>query len=291
MINQSKDEFVKKETNWDIVLTPKASLFSFPWGEVWRYRDLLRMFVKRDVVTLYKQTILGPLWFFIQPILTTVVYMVVFGGIAGISTDGLPRILFYSSGVVAWNYFSESFTTTSRTFIENANLFGKVYFPRIIVPVSKVVSGLLKFLVQFLFFVAVLAYHLAIGTGVNPNLNIVFFPFLVLLMAGMGLGFGVIFTSLTTKYRDLTFLLQFGVQLLMYATPVIYPVSTIPDKYRMYILMNPITHIVEGFRYAFLGTGSWSWGGLGYATGFTIILLTIGALIFNRVQRTFMDTI
>jgi lipopolysaccharide transport system permease protein len=277
--------------NWDLILTPKSSLFSFPWREVWRYRDLLRMFVKRDIVTLYKQTILGPLWFFIQPILTTVVYMVVFGGIAGISTDGLPRILFYSAGVVTWNYFSESFTITSKTFIENANLFGKVYFPRIIVPVAKVLSGLLKFMVQFLFFVAVLLYHLVIGTDVHPNVNIFFVPFLVMLMAGMGLGFGIIFTSLTTKYRDLNFLIQFGVQLLMYATPVIYPVSTIPEKYRVFILINPFTYIVEGFRYAFLGTGSWSWGGLGYSSVFTITLLIVGALIFNKVQKTFMDTV
>jgi lipopolysaccharide transport system permease protein len=289
MSNQTENNTAEQE--WDIVLTPKSSILSFPLREVVRYRDLLLMFVKRDVVTMYKQTILGPLWFFIQPILTTVVYMVVFGGIAGISTDGLPRILFYSAGIVTWNYFSESFTLTSKTFTENANLFGKVYFPRIIVPVAKVVSGLLKFLVQFAFFLAVLVYHLSIGTDVHPNLHIVFVPFLVMLMAGIGLGFGIIFTSLTTKYRDLTFLIQFGVQLLMYATPVIYPLSVIPEKYKVWILLNPITYVVEGFRYAFLGIGTWSWGGLGYAGIFTIILLLFGALIFNKVEKTFMDTV
>lgn len=280
-----------KEKDWDLVLTPRASLFSFPLHELWQYRDLLRMFVVRDIVTLYKQTVLGPLWFFIQPVLTTVVYMVVFGGIAGISTDGLPKILFYSAGVVTWNYFSETLTATSRTFIENAHLFGKVYFPRLIMPVSKVASGLLKFIIQFSFFVVLLAGFILNGTLINPNINIVFVPALVFLMAGLGLGFGIIFTSLTTKYRDLNFLIQFGVQLLMYATPVIYPLSAIPEKYKFYIMLNPITYIVEGFRYAFLGVGSWSWGGLLYSTIFTFSTLILGALIFNKVERTVMDTV
>jgi lipopolysaccharide transport system permease protein len=291
MRNEGSEHPIGENETWDLILTPKSKLFSFPWREVWTYRDLLRMFVKRDVVTLYKQTILGPIWFFIQPVLTTVVYMVIFGGIAGISTDGLPRILFYSAGIVIWNYFSECFTITSKTFTENANLFGKVYFPRIIVPLSKAISGLLKFSVQFIFFISVLLYHLVIGSPIEPNIYMVFVPFLILLMAGMALGFGIIFTSLTTKYRDLNFLIQFGIQLLMYATPVIYPISTIPEKYRIYILINPISYIVEGFRYAFLGSGSWSWGGIGYATAFTTALLTIGVLIFNKVQKTFMDTV
>jgi len=240
---------------------------------------------------MYKQTILGPLWFVIQPIMTTVVYMVVFGGIAGISTDGTPRVLFYSAGIVTWNYFSESFTSTSKTFIENANLFGKVYFPRIIVPLSKVISGLLKFIVQFLFFAVVFTYHLYIGTDIHPNSYIFLIPFLVCLMAGIGLGFGVIFTSLTTKYRDLIFLVQFGIQLLMYATPVIYPMSAIPKEYKIYIMINPVTHIVEAFRFAFLGVGHWSWVGLGYSAIFTIALVFIGVIIFNRVEKTFMDTV
>lgn len=280
-----------KTEKWDIILTPKSKLLSFPWSEVWKYRDLLAMFVKRDVVTMYKQTVLGPIWFFIQPILTTIVYIVVFGGIAGISTDGVPKILFYSAGIVMWNYFSEVFTLTSKTFTENASLFGKVYFPRIIVPASKVVSGLLKFFVQLLFFLSVYAYFQLNGTAIKPTIHLIFVPVLVFIMAGMGLGFGIIFTSLTSKYRDLSFLIQFGVQLLMYATPIIYPLSVIPEKYKTYILLNPITHIVEAFRYSFLGVGNWSWIGIGYASAVTMVILFIGLIIFNRVERTFMDTV
>jgi lipopolysaccharide transport system permease protein len=291
MSNQQGTTSGAHEQEWDLILTPKNKFFSFPVSEVWRYRDLLLMFVKRDIVTMYKQTILGPLWFFIQPILTTVVYMVVFGGIAGISTEGIPRILFYSSGIITWNYFSELLTLTSKTFIENANLFGKVYFPRIIIPASKVVSGLLKFLVQFLFFLSVLVYYIVSGTDVMPNGHVVFVPLLVLLMGGMGLGFGIIFSSLTFKYRDLNFLIQFGVQLFMYATPVIYPLSAIPEKYKWIIMVNPVTYIVEAFRFAFLGAGTWSWMGLGYAALWVVVLVTFGGLIFNRVQKTFMDTV
>jgi lipopolysaccharide transport system permease protein len=292
MNSVNSEESIHKETQrWDIVLSSTANLFSFPWKEVWRYRDLLYMFIKRDVVLIYKQTILGPIWFFIQPILTTVVYIVVFGGIAGISTDGLPRALFYSSGIVVWNYFSESLTLTSKTFIENSNLFGKVYFPRIIVPLSKVFSGLLKFLVQFLFFLIVLLIYVLLGTSVSPNYTIALVPVLIFLMAGIALGFGIIFTSLTTKYRDLNFLIQFGVSLFMYATPVIYPLSSVPEKYRIFIMLNPVTYVVEGFRFAFLGSGSWSWLGIGYTAVFTMIILTAGLLIFNKVEKTFMDTV
>lgn len=286
------DRKQREISDWDVILTSKVKLFSFPWAEVWRYRDLLTMFVKRDVVTLYKQTILGPLWFFIQPILTTIVYIIVFGGIAGISTAGVPRILFYSAGIVMWNYFSEVFTLTSKTFIENAGLFGKVYFPRILVPLAKVVSGLLKFVIQMAFFLGVLIYHIAKGTeSIFPNNFIWFLPLLVIIMAIMGLGFGIIFTSLTSKYRDLTFLIQFGVQLVMYATPVIYPLSVIPAKYRTIIELNPLTHIVEAFRFSFLGIGTWSWGGLCYSSIIAVVFLTIGLVIFNRVEKTFMDTV
>jgi len=217
--------------------------------------------------------------------------MVVFGGIAGISTDGVPRILFYSAGVVLWNYFAESLTQTSKTFMENSRIFGKVYFPRIIVPISKVVSGLLKFCIQLFFFLAVLIYHLSIGTKLHPNLYILLTPALITLMAVMGLGFGLIVTSLTSKYRDLMFLIQFGVQLFMYATPIIYPSSIIPEKYKLFISLNPITYVVEGFRYAFLGTGSWSWIGLGYAVAFAFGLLAIGVYIFDRTEKTVMDTV
>ncbi|MEJ1237883.1 ABC transporter permease [Chryseolinea sp. T2] len=277
--------------SWDTILVSKTPLLNFPVREVWRYRDLLMMFVKRDVVTLYKQTILGPVWFFIQPILTTIVYIVIFGGIAGISTDGVPRVLFYSAGIVLWNYFSEVFSTTSRTFKESAGLFGKVYFPRIIVPVSKVLSGLLKFFVQMLFFLCVFFFFSFKDSTITPNSYIWLVPLLVLLMAGLSLALGIIFTSLTSKYRDLTFLIQFGVQLLMYATPVIYPMSAIPEKYRIYIELNPITPIVEAFRHAFLGTGEWSWIGLGYSLIVSLVLGFIGVVLFNRVERTFMDTV
>lgn len=290
-MNVKVGQVVKEDEHWDLVLTPRSKLFSLPWREVIKYRDLLYMFVKRDVVTVYKQTLLGPLWFFIQPILTTVVFMVVFGAIAGIPTDGVPRVLFYSSGIIIWNYFSETLLNTSRTFTENVGLFGKVYFPRIIMPVSKVIAGLLKFLIQFLFFIAVLLYYIFNDTSIRPNIYILMVPVLVMLMASIGLAFGIIFTSLTTKYRDLTFLIQFGIQLMMYATPVIYPLSSIPEKWKTIIMLNPVTHIVEGFRYAFLGSGSWSWFGLGYTTGFTIVILIIGMLIFNRVEKTFVDTV
>lgn len=289
MVNESPRSLSE---DWDIILSPKRSLLSFPFKETWGYRDLLLMFVKRDLVTMYKQTILGPIWFFIQPILTTVVYMVVFGGIAKISTDGLPRILFYSAGIILWNYYSDLFTLTSRTFIENAGLFGKVYFPRIVVPFSKVISGGLKFGVQLLFFLSVFLYHLLIvDTPLDPNLYIIFVPFLILLIAGLGVGSGIIFSSLTTKYRDLVFLLQFGIQLMMYATPVIYPVSSIPEKYRIFIMINPITPIVEAFRYAFLGVGTWSWVGLGYSFVFAVALIVLGSIIFNRIEKNFMDTV
>lgn len=285
------DESSIESANWDVVLSPRTNFFSFPWREVWAYRDLLVMFIKRDVVTMYKQTILGPVWFFIQPLLTTIVYIVVFGGIAGISTDGMPKILFYSAGIVLWNYFSETLMLTSRTFIENANLFGKVYFPRIIVPVAKAGSGFLKFGVQFLFFLIVLLYHIFTGTNVAPNVYVAAVPVLILLIVGLALGTGIIFTSLTSKYRDLIFLIQFGVQLLMYATPVIYPTSAIPEKYRIYIMLNPVSPVVEAFRYAFTGAGQWSWAALGYSAGFAVVLLVVGLLTFNRVQKNFMDTV
>lgn len=276
---------------WDLVIEPRSSLLQLNLGEIWRYRDLLLMFVKRDVVTVYKQTILGPVWYVVQPILTTAIYVLVFGQIAKISTDGLPQILFYLSGIVLWNYFSESFNNTSKTFKENENIFGKVYFPRLIMPLSKVASGLIKFGIQFGFFLCVYLYFVSQGYAISPNLNLLLLPVYILIMAGLGLGGGIIFTALTAKYRDLTFLIQFGVQLLMYATPVIYPVSTIPEKYKMLILANPITPVVEGFRYALLGAGSFDVGHLLYSLGFTLVILLVGIIIFNRTEKTFMDTV
>ncbi|MCG8390519.1 MAG: ABC transporter permease [Cytophagales bacterium] len=285
------NEKTVKESEWDLVIKPSRSLLDIPWADIWRYRDLWRMFVKRDVITVYKQTILGPVWYVLQPILTTLVFLLVFGRIAGLSTDGVPQVLFYLSGIIIWNYFSESFMSTSKTFIENAQIFGKVYFPRLILPLAKVTSGLIKFLIQFILFFCVWMYFVVGTNTLHPNLYALLTPLYVLIMAGLGLGFGIIFTSLTTKYRDLTFLLQFGIQLLMYATPVIYPVSSVPGKYKPFILANPITSIIEGFKYGFLGKGEFSWSYLAYSIAFTVVMMYLGVIIFNRTERSFIDTV
>ncbi len=277
--------------SWDIVITGKHSLLDFGIGELWRYRDLLLMFIKRDVVTVYKQTILGPIWFVVQPILTSLTYIIIFGKIAGISTDGIPPLLFYLSGITLWTFFSDSFNNTSKTFKDNEAIFGKVYFPRLIVPLSKIASGLIKFGIQFLLFLLVYLYYMQTDYAVVPNWTIAFIPLLLILMAGMGLGAGIIFTALTNKYRDLTFLIQFGVQLFMYATPVIYPVSTIPEQYKKLILLNPISPIMEAFKYSLLGAGSFDWFYLGYSSLFTIVLLLVGIVVFNKTEKTFMDTV
>jgi lipopolysaccharide transport system permease protein len=278
------------QTEWSLDITPRRGLLDIQAKEIWRYRDLLYLFVKRDIVSFYKQTVLGPLWLVIQPILTTLVFTVVFGNIAGISTDGLPKMLFYLAGVTIWSYFAECFTKTSSTFVDNADLFGKVYFPRMITPLAIVFSNLIKFSVQFGTFLLFLIYYWWQGL-VQPNLATLLLPLLLILMASISLGLGLIFSAMTTKYRDLRFLLQFGVQLFMYATPVIYPVSTIPEKYVPFIQANPLTSIVETFRYAFLGTGSISYGGIMYACVFSIVILILGVIIFNRVEATFVDTV
>ncbi len=281
------------EKYWTTVIKPRNHLFEINFREIWQYRDLLNMFIKRDIITQYKQTILGPAWFFIQPILTTVMYMVVFGGIAGISTDGLPQPLFYLAGICIWQYFSECLNKTSNTFTSNAGIFGKVYFPRLIVPLSNVVSNLVRFFIQLSLFVIVYLYYI-IFTDVNiaPNSYLLLFPVLIIILAGLALGFGILFSSLTTKYRDLTFLLSFFVQLWMYATPVIYPLSTITnEKLRTFMLLNPVTSIVETFKYGALGVGSFNWENLAYSFIFMIILLGLGIVVFNRVQRSFMDTV
>lgn len=277
--------------HFDNIIQPRKNLLDLRLKELIRYYDLLVLFVKRDIVVTYKQTILGPLWFFIQPILTTLVFRVVFGNIAGIPTDGIPQPLFYMSGIVIWNFFADCFMKTSNTFVTNAGLFGKVYFPRIIQPLSVVISNGLKFLIQFGLFLILYAYYLIKGVPVTPNGYILLFPFLLVLMALLGLGFGLIFSSLTTKYRDLTFLIQFGVQLLMYATPIIYPLSEIPEKYRFLIWGNPVSHIIETFKYSFLGQGMFTLVGLLYSTLFTLVILFIGIIIFNKTEKTFMDTV
>ncbi|OFY86485.1 MAG: ABC transporter permease [Bacteroidetes bacterium RIFCSPLOWO2_12_FULL_31_6] len=278
--------------NWDTIIEPKNGLLSLNLVDVWKYRDLLRMFVKRDFVTIYKQTILGPLWFFIQPIFTVIIYSFVFGEFAGIPTDGLPKILFYLSGTICWNYFADCFNKTSSVFRDNQNIFGKVYFPRLITPLSIVVSGLLKLGVQLLLLIAILAYYYFFTIiQLQFHLELLLFPYLIVLMAVLSLGLGMIITSLTTKYRDLVFLLQFGVQLLMYATPVIYPLSSVPEKYQWLIILNPMTSIIETFKYGVLGAGTFSWLYLAYTTMFTIVVLILGTIIFNKTEKTFMDTV
>jgi len=288
-----KSQVESNEQQWDLLIEPKVHLLQLNLHEVWRYKYLLWMFVKRDLVSVYKQTILGPLWYFIQPILTTITYVVVFGNIAKISTDGLPRILFYLSGITIWNYFAETLNSTSNTFINNAGIFGKVYFPRLIIPLSRIFSGLIKFAIQFSLFLITLVYYYLKGSAVHPDLLgiIIVTPIVLFIMAGLGLGLGLILSSLTTKYRDLSFLISFGIQLGMYATPVIYPMSGISSKYRILIEANPMSWLVEAFRKVYLGTGELQWGGLLYSFSFMIILLVLGTLIFNKVEKTFMDTV
>ncbi len=280
-----------KEENWDLIIEGKKSLFDLKFADVWRYRDLLLMFVKRDFVSFYKQTILGPLWFFIQPIFTTLVFTFVFGNLAKISTDGLPQALFYLSGITAWNYFSDCLTKTSTVFKDNANIFGKVYFPRLIMPLSIVVSNLVRFGVQLLLFLVVIVYFGLKGADFHFTWVIALFPVLVMLMALLGLGLGLIITAMTTKYRDLSFLVNFGVQLLMYGTTVIYPLSAAPEKYRKLIELNPMTGIIEAFRYAFLGKGYFTAWSLGYSAIFTAVVTMVGIIIFNKTERSFVDTI
>ncbi len=277
--------------DWTMVIRPQGNWFDLRLGELWQTRDLIMLFVWRDFVSVYKQTILGPLWYLIQPLMTTITFTVIFGNIAKLPTDGLPQFLFYMSGTVIWSYFAECLNKTSTTFVANANLFGKVYFPRLAVPVSLLISNLVAFAIQLGLFLVFLLYFAAAGAAVRPNWAVVLAPVLVAMMAGLGLGFGIIVSSLTTRYRDLRFLVTFGVQLLMYATPVIYPVSAIPEQYRWLILANPMTPIVEGFRYAFLGAGRLDAGQLLYSFAFMLIVLLVGTLIFNQVERTFMDTV
>lgn len=282
------------EENWDMEITPKNNLFDLRLKDVWYYRDLLLLFVRRDFVSFYKQTILGPLWFFIQPIFTTIIFTFIFGNLAGISTDGLPQPLFYMAGITAWNYFAECLTKTSTVFKDNANIFGKVYFPRLIMPLSIVVSNLVRFGVQLLLFIIMIIYYLIIGKHFGPNWFILLFPVIVLLMACLGLGLGMIISAMTTKYRDLAFLVTFGVQLLMYATTVIYPLSTAIEKYPAYawiIQYNPMTPLIETFRYGFLGSGSFSWESLGYCAGITVLIMLSGIVVFNKVEKNFVDTI
>ncbi len=282
---------MNNQQSWTEEIKSQNTLFSINFKEVWHYRDLLLMLVKRDYVTFYKQTILGPIWFFIQPLMTTVVYLVLFGQIAKLSTDGAPQIAFYLAGITVWNYFSEALTKTSTVFKDNANLFGKVYFPRLIMPLAIVCSGLMKFAIQFGLFIAVVLYFTFINPKIHPNLWVLITPFLVLLMATFALGLGMVFSSLTTKYKDLVFLLTFGIQLFMYATPVVYPTSAMPTKFAWLLHINPLTGIFECFRYAYLGTGSFQPIDLLLSTILIGILFFIGIVIYNKVEKSFMDTV
>ncbi|MCB0395452.1 MAG: ABC transporter permease [Flavobacteriales bacterium] len=273
------------------MISPRTGLWNLELGEVWRYRDLVMLFVYRDFVTFYKQTILGPVWFVIQPVLSTVLYMFIFGRVAGLSTDGIPQVLFYLSGVTAWNYFAECVQKTSNTFTLNANMFGKVYFPRLIVPVSVVISNLMKLGIQLLLFIGVLVYYIIQKDYPVPVASLWMVPLLILMMATLGLGAGLTISSLTTRYRDLQFLVQFGIQLMMFVTPVVYPLSMIPEQHRWWLSLNPMTTVIEGFRYAFLGTGNLDALSVGYSVGVTILLLLTGLVVFQKVEKSFIDTV
>ncbi|MBR3064311.1 MAG: ABC transporter permease [Bacteroidales bacterium] len=277
--------------NWTLIIRPKKRLLDLDLKGLWRYRDLWYMYVRRDIVTLYKQTILGPLWFLIQPVLTTVMYMFVFGGLAKISTDGAPQPLFYLSGIMLWNYFSDSFNVSSNVFTSNAGVFGKVYFPRLVVPLAGLTSNLVKMLIQLLLFILVYVGYRIAGVQLPLRPALLLFPFLVLLLAFHALSWGLIISSVTSKYRDLKFLVSFGLQLFMYATPIIYPLSVADGRIRLALELNPLTPIFEAFKYGCLGCGSLSWGGLLYSTVLMLVTLFLSVLVFNRVERNFMDTV
>jgi len=279
------------KTDWTEIIEPKKNIFSINLKEIWKNKDLVYMYVKRDIVTMYKQTILGPLWFLINPLLTTFVFVFVFGNIAKISTDNLPQPLFYLSGIILWNYFSDTLTRNSQTFITNSNIFGKVYFPRIVVPLSIVISNLLKLLIQFVLFILILIYYLFQNYAITPNIYMLLLPLNIFMLAGLGLGFGILFSSLTTKYRDLVYLLTFGITLWQYATPIIYPLSSIPNDKKWIVMLNPLTAIIESFKFGFLGVGTFNIYNYLYSFSFTIVLVIISVIIFNKVQRSFMDVI
>jgi len=280
------------EEHWDMVIKPTSGWLDLHLVDIWYFRDLLWMFVKRDIVSVYKQTILGPLWFIIQPILTTIMFMVIFKNVAKIPTANVPSILFYMSGLTVWNYFATCINKTAGTFTLNANIFGKVYFPRLIMPLSNVISNLIAFGIQLGLLILIMLYYIIFkGFSFHFNQYLLLLPVVLILLAGLGLGVGIIISSLTTKYRDLSFLVTFGVQLMMYATPVIYPLSYITGKYRIFILANPVTPLIEIFRLSLLGAGTFSAYQLLYSTIFTAASLCIGIIVFNRVEKSFMDTV
>lgn len=280
----------QEDQDWDLVIKGRSSLFDLRLGELWNYRDLLVLFVRRDFVTVYKQTILGPLWFFIQPLLTTITFTIIFGNVAQLSTDGAPKIVFYMAGITLWGYFSTCLTSVSGVFNTNASIFGKVYFPRLIMPLTIVISNLMKFMVQFLLFIGFVLYF-SMQHQIKPNNWVLLTPFIIFLMALISMGIGLILSAMTTKYKDLNHLIGFGIQLFMYATPVIYPSSSVPQDYAWIVNMNPLVGLFDYMRYAYLGVGSFSMQTLVYPTLFSIGILFIGVLIFNKTQKTFMDTV
>ena len=289
---------VSENENWTTVIKPRNKLFEVNLKEIWDYRDLLTLFVKRTITVQYKQTVLGPLWWVIQPAFTVIMYMVVFGGIAGIPTDGIPQPLFYLGGIAMWQYFADCLARASNTFVTNAGIFGKVYFPRLIMPLADSISNLVRFSIQLGLFVLVYLYYAIIGQAPCPNWYLLLFPLLVVMMAGLALGFGIIVSSMTTKYRDLAILFSFFVQLWMYATPIVYPLSQVAGKKVLgldlttIMCLNPVTPVIETFKHGALGAGEFiGWGWLAYSFGVMLVVLALGILIFNKVQKSFMDTV
>lgn len=277
---------------WTEIIKPSSGFLHLRLKEAWRYRDLLGLLVKKEIVANYKQTILGPLWFVVQPVLTTFMFVVVFGKIAKISTDAVPMVIFYLAGIICWNFFSDCLSRCATVFRDHAPIFGKVYFPRIIMPVSIIISNLIRFLIQFVLFMLIWVYYLLQPQSViAPNAFIGFLPLLIFIIGGLGFGIGLIISSMTNKYRDLIFLMSFAVQLAMFASPVIYPLSSVPEKYKWLLWANPMTPVIETFRYGFLGSGSFSWIGLLYSFLFMILIVCLGTLVFNRVEKTFTDTV
>ncbi|PQJ11648.1 ABC transporter permease [Flavipsychrobacter stenotrophus] len=287
----NENRVINDNTEWDSVIGEQKSQLNFNFKEIWRYRDLLILFVKRDIVTVYKQTILGPIWFLLQPVFTTIIYVAIFGRVAKIPIGTAPPILFYLGSVTLWNYFSDTLNITSKTFTDNATVFGKVYFPRLILPLSKVLSGIIKLGIQFSLFFVVWIYYIFINKQITPTLYVFTFPLILLTIAMLSLGVGIIITSMTTKYRDLTFLVSFAVQLLMYATPIIYPISTVSAKNQIWLWLNPLTSLFEAFKFAFLGEGVVNFFWLSYSVLFTFVVTFIGILVFNKVEKRFIDSV
>ena len=280
-----------EKENWTTVITPKNKFFRLNLKELWQYRDLITSFVKRDITSTYKQTILGPLWFFIQPVFTTIIYFIVFGNIAKIPTDGVPQVLFYMNGIILWNYFSKCLLSTSNTFVSNAGIFKKVYFSRLTIPVSNVISALVQFVIQFVLFIIIFIGYKIYGADLKLSAAVFAIPLFVLQIAVLGLGIGLVITSLTTKYRDLTHLVGFAVQLWMYATPIVYPLSMVPEKWRSLYVLNPVVPILESFKHAFFSTGMPSVTEYGISVATTVFLLFAGIFVFNFVEKNFVDTV